>query len=148
MVSFDLSRSLLSLVLPFEAKIFESGKKLEINIQEDVMYTGIQQKIEQLVTILLDNAEKYAYEKGIIKLSLKTSGNKKIISVYNSGEGIPKDKQKLIFERFYRLDDSRSRETGGYGLGLAIAQEIVNLHKGKIHINSEVGKYTEFSVIL
>ena len=72
MVSFDLSRSLLSLVLPFEAKIFESGKKLEINIQEDVMYTGIQQKIEQLVTILLDNAEKYAYEKGLEFLKEQT----------------------------------------------------------------------------
>ena len=147
-IPFDLSHSLLSMVLPFEAKVFESGKKLEINIQEKVMYTGIQQKIEQLVTILLDNAEKYASDKGLIKLSLKTSGNKKIISVYNSGEGIPKEKYKLIFERFYRLDDSRSRETGGYGLGLAIAQEIVNLHNGKIQINSEIGKYTEFSVIL
>lgn len=148
MTTFDLSRSIMSLVLPFEAKVYESGKNLQINIQENVSYVGVQKQIEQLVAILLDNAIKYSEEKAEIKLTLKTSGNKKIISVYNSGAGIPEKNQRLIFERFYRLDDSRNRDTGGFGLGLAIAKNIVDLHKGKIQLSSKIDKYTEFTVIL
>ena len=148
MTTFDLSRSIMSFVLPFEAKVYESGKNLQINIQENVSYVGVQKQIEQLVAILLDNAIKYSEEKAEIKLTLKTSGNKKIISVYNSGAGIPEKNQRLIFERFYRLDDSRNRDTGGFGLGLAIAKNIVDLHKGKIQLSSKIDKYTEFTVIL
>lgn len=145
---FDLSRSILSLVLPFEAKVFESGKFFEIDVQENVKLNGIQSQIEQIVMIFLDNALKYSNHNGLIKLKLKTSGNKKIITVYNTGEGIPLDKQKLIFERFYRLDDSRNRETGGFGLGLAIAKKLIENHNGKITLNSHEGEFTEFSVIL
>ena len=143
---FDLSRSVLSVALPFESRIFDAGKTLTISVQENVKMFGISQRIEQLVAIFLDNAMKYSNEKSEIRLELKTSGNKKIISVFNTGDGIPPEKQKAIFERFYRLDSSRNRETGGFGLGLSIAKNIVDLHKGKIQLNSEVGKFTEFVV--
>ena len=143
---FDLSRAVLSVALPFESRIFDAGKTLTISVQENVKMFGISQRIEQLVAIFLDNAMKYSNEKSEIRLELKTSGNKKIISVYNTGDGIPPEKQKAIFERFYRLDSSRNRETGGFGLGLSIAKNIVDLHKGKIQLNSEVGKFTEFVV--
>lgn len=143
---FDLSRAVLSVALPFESRIFDAGKTLTISVQENVKMVGISQRIEQLVAIFLDNAMKYSNEKSEIRLELKTSGNKKIISVYNTGDGIPPEKQKAIFERFYRLDSSRNRETGGFGLGLSIAKNIVDLHKGKIQLNSEVGKFTEFVV--
>lgn len=145
---FDLSRAVLSVALPFESRIFDAGKTLTISVQENVKMYGISQRIEQLVAIFLDNAMKYSNENSEIKLELKTLGNKKIISVYNTGEGIPPEKQKAIFERFYRLDSSRNRETGGFGLGLSIAKNIVDLHKGKIQLNSEVGKFTEFVVTL
>ena len=147
-IEFDLSRAITSAVLPFETLIFDSGKKLTINIQENVMYKGVQQRIEQLIIILLDNAIKYSYEGTEIKIELKTNGTKKIITVYNWGEGIPLEKQKLIYERFYRLDSSRNRNTGGFGLGLAIAKNIVDSHKGKIHLTSEQGKFTEFTIVL
>jgi signal transduction histidine kinase len=147
-IEFDLSRAVISAVLPFETIIFDSGKRLSINIQEKIMYKGVQQRIEQLIIILLDNAIKYSFEGSEIKIELKTNGAKKIISVYNSGEGIPLEKQKLIYERFYRLDSSRNRNTGGFGLGLAIAKNIVDSHKGKIHLTSEEGKFTEFTIVL
>jgi signal transduction histidine kinase len=145
---FDLSRAVTSVVLPFESTIYDAGRTLTVSIQENINMYGIRQRIEQLVAILLDNALKYSNEGGEIKVELKSSGSKKIISVYNTGEGIPAEKQEAIFERFYRLDSSRNRETGGFGLGLSIAKNIVDLHKGKIQLTSEVGKYTEFLVIL
>ena len=145
---FDLSRTVTSVVLPFESTIYDAGRTLTVSIQENINMYGIRQRIEQLVAILLDNALKYSNEGGEIKVELKSSGSKKIISVYNTGEGIPAEKQEAIFERFYRLDSSRNRETGGFGLGLSIAKNIVDMHKGKIQLNSEVGKYTEFVVIL
>lgn len=148
MTEFDLSRCVMSVALPFESIIFDSGKSFNINIQENLFILGISQRIEQLVAILLDNALKYSNDGGEIRLELKSSGSKKMISVYNTGEGIPPEKQKAIFERFYRLDSSRNRETGGFGLGLSIAKNIVDLHKGKIQLNSEVGKFTEFVVTL
>jgi signal transduction histidine kinase len=148
MTEFDLSRCVMSVALPFESIIFDSGKSFNINIQENLFIFGISQRIEQLVAILLDNALKYSNDGGEIRLELKSIGSKKVISVYNSGEGIPEESQKAIFERFYRLDSSRNRETGGFGLGLSIAKNIVDLHKGKIQLNSEVGKFTEFVVTL
>ncbi len=148
MTEFDLSRCIMSVALPFESIIFDSGKSFNINIQENLFILGISQRIEQLVAILLDNALKYSNDGGEIRLELKSNGSKKMISVYNTGEGIPPEKQKAIFERFYRLDSSRNRETGGFGLGLSIAKNIVDLHKGKIQLNSEVGKFTEFVVTL
>ena len=138
----------MSVALPFETTLFESNKKFVLEIQENVNMLGIKQRIEQLVAILLDNAIKYSDEGGEIKLSLKSNGSKRLISVYNTGEGISADNQKLIFERFYRIDSSRNRKTGGFGLGLSIAKNIVDLHKGKIQLNSEIGKYTEFVVTL
>jgi len=145
---FNLSRTVMSVALPFETTLFESNKKFVLEIQENVNMLGIKQRIEQLVAILLDNAIKYSDEGGEIKLSLKSNGSKRLISVYNTGEGISADNQKLIFERFYRIDSSRNRKTGGFGLGLSIAKNIVDLHKGKIQLNSEIGKYTEFVVTL
>lgn len=145
---FDLSRIIMCTVLPFESVAYDQGKTLETDIQENVQFLGVQKRIEQLLVILLDNAIKYSEEHAIIKVKLKTAGSKKIISVYNSGDGINPESLKHIFERFYRVDTSRNRGSGGFGLGLSIAQSIVQAHHGKIQVLSEVGKYTEVEVIL
>ena len=79
---------------------------------------------------------------------LSVSGNKKVLSVRNTGAGISAEDQTRIFERFYRTDKSRARDTGGYGLGLSIAKSIADIHHAKISVNSVEGEYAEFSLVL
>ena len=110
---------------------------------------GDEQKIKQLILILVDNAIKYTLSGGKVIVRLENSeSNRAIFSVQDSGIGIaPEDKEK-IFERFYRVDKARSREMGGNGLGLAIAMEILKIHDGKIFVDSELGVGTKFTVEL
>lgn len=96
----------------------------------------------------MDNAIKYTNKNGKIMVSLNIEKNKARLEVKNTGEGIEKEHLEKIFERFYRVDNSRDRGTGGYGLGLSIAKAIVEEHKGKIYAESVVGEYTSFIVEL
>ena len=108
-----------------------------------------EQKIRQLILILVDNAVKYTPEGGTVTVSLlKAEKGRVKFAVADTGIGIAPEDQEKIFDRFYRVDKARSREMGGNGLGLAIAQEIVNLHKGSIRIESALGKGTTFIVEL
>ena len=108
-----------------------------------------EQKIRQLVLILVDNAVKYTPEEGTVTVSLlKAEKGRVKFAVADTGIGIAPEDQEKVFDRFYRVDKARSREMGGNGLGLAIAQEIVNLHKGHIRIESTLGKGTTFIVEL
>ncbi len=145
---FDLSSVILSKTLEFECTAFESGKTFEQNITEGIMYRGNEDSIKHLVTILIDNAIKHSDEKGIIRVTLTTSGNKKIFQVYNTGNGIKNSEKNKIFNRFYRSDESRSKATGGYGLGLSIAKAITDAHKGIISVDGEENKWISFTVIL
>lgn len=145
---FNLSELILQTALPFESRMFESGKKYETDIQPDVTYRGDISSIRHILTILIDNAIKYSDENGEISVKLYTRSNKKIIEVYNTGMGIPKDKLDKVFERFYRVDEARNSESGGYGLGLSIANEIVKRHKGNISVQSEYRKWAKFIVEL
>ena len=114
-----------------------------------VIFSGDEQKIKQLILILVDNAIKYTPSGGKVIVRQEDADDKHaIFSVQDSGIGIaPEDKEK-IFDRFYRVDKVRSREMGGNGLGLAIAMEILKLHKGKIFVDSEPGVGTKFTVEL
>ena len=145
---FNLSELILQTALPFESRMFELGKKYETDIQPGIMYRGDTSSIKHILTILIDNAIKYSDENGEIRVRLYTRSNKKIIEVFNTGKGIPKDKLDKIFERFYRIDEVRNSESGGYGLGLSIASEIVKRHKGTISVQSEYGKWAIFTVAL
>ena len=107
---------------------------------------GHESSIRQLTTILLDNAFKYSDPNGSVSIELSQHGDKKILSVENTGKGILKEDQKRIFERFYRSDVSRSRESGGYGLGLSIAASIAQAHKGHIAVKSDEQNHTRFTV--
>ena len=108
------------------------------------------QKIKQLLLILVDNAVKYTPSGGKVKLEIdsKSEKSKVKLKVSDTGIGIAAGEQDLIFDRFYRADKARSRESGGNGLGLAIAREIVRLHKGKIQVDSRPGEGTTFTVEL
>ena len=146
--SFDLSRAVMSCVLPFESATFEQEKTLETDIAPNIQYVGDESAIKQVAVILLDNAIKHTEKGAVIKVSLVVSGSKKILSVRNTGAGISADDQKKIFERFYRTDKSRARDTGGYGLGLSIAKSIADIHHAKLTVNSVEGEYAEFSLVL
>jgi signal transduction histidine kinase len=148
--NFDISELVSGMCLVFEPLIFEKGKALETGIDPDLKINGDADKIKQLVTILIDNAIKHSDENGKVYVALteeKQKGKVKLI-VANTGEPIPQESQDKIFERFYRVDKSRARATGGSGLGLSIAKTIVENHKGSINVYSRPGELTRFVVII
>ncbi|MDD3307113.1 MAG: HAMP domain-containing sensor histidine kinase [Acetobacterium sp.] len=145
---FDLSNAVESIALTFESTAFEEHKNYSLKIEDGLSYLGDADKIKQVIAILIDNAIKHADDDGLVELTLKRVGDKIHIEVFNTGAGIPEDQQDKIFQRFYRYDESRSKATGGYGLGLAIAKSIVAEHKGKIKVKSEIGCWARFIVIL
>ncbi len=148
MSKFNLTDVVLQTSLPFESRMFEEGKTLEVDAQENISCDGDESAIKHVLTILIDNAIKYSGEKDVIKVGLKLHSGKKIITVYNTGIGIKKEKLDKVFERFYREDEARSSSSGGYGLGLAIAAEVVRKHHGNIKCESEYGKWVCFTVTL
>lgn len=103
------------------------------------------QRINQVLHNLLENAIVHTPAGGTVTIAAEQKGNQIAVSVTDTGEGIPADELPLIFERFYRVDKSRSRRTGGHGLGLTIAKRLVEAHGGKIEASSEVGKGSSFT---
>ena len=117
--------------------------------EETLMARMDEQKIKQLMLIFVDNAVKYTPEGGRVTVRLlEPSAGRIRFEVEDTGIGISKEDKDRIFDRFFRVDKARSREMGGNGLGLAIAQEIVKLHSGKITVESEPGEGTKFTVRL
>lgn len=145
---FNLSDALMDICLPFECVIFESNKIFNMNIDPDIEYYGDEGRLKQLGVILLDNAIKHTDENGTIDFNVALDSNKILLSVTNTGPGISEEHHQRIFERFYRVDKSRARETGGYGLGLAIAKTIVTQHNGTIVVTSSPEGPTTFAVSL
>ena len=148
MKAFDLSRALLDVTLPFESTVYEAGKTLETEIPDKVEYNGNEAMIKQLAVILLSNALKYSNPGGRIAISLKAKGRQREISVFNTGEPIDPEDRERIFDRFWRADPAHRRETGGHGLGLAIARSIVDAHHGRITVESREDEGTTFTVLL
>lgn len=147
-VPFDLSDAVDGVILTMEAVIFEKELALEYDIEPGLMVTGSSEQMKQVVMILLDNALKYTNPHGSIQLSLKRHHGHIQLTVANSGPGIAPEHVDRIFDRFYRADASRSRQLGGYGLGLAIAKSIVEQHRGKITAKSVPNEKTTFTVQL
>lgn len=118
------------------------------DIWEDVHVQGDSIKLQQVVYNLTDNAVKYTQSGGAVRVELAKSGKKAVITVTDNGIGIPAKDVPHIFDRFYRVDKARSRETGGTGLGLAIVKQTVDLHGGEITFTSEEGVGSVFIVEL
>jgi signal transduction histidine kinase len=104
--------------------------------------------LQEVLQNLLDNALRYTLPGGRVTVRAAEQDGNIMISVADTGIGIPKAEQERIFERFYRIDSARSRELGGTGLGLSIAKHLVEAHGGYIVVQSEVGKGSTFFVIL
>jgi len=146
--SFNMSEAVESVILTLEAVIFEKNMELSYDITPDLYTRGSSEQMKQVILILLDNAMKYTNPSGSIKLTLKKQGHDVLLTVTNTGEGIPQEHLARIFDRFYRVDASRSRKNGGYGLGLAIAKTIVEQSKGRIYAKSVLNDKTSFYVQL
>ncbi len=142
----DLSDLVTDAALRFEPVAFEAGHPLQYDIQNGASLSGDRQQLDQLLDILLDNAVKYAAEDAPIRLTLDISGKNAVLAVENPGDPIPPDKLPHLFDRFYRVDDARTG-AGSFGLGLAIAQQIVHRHKGIITAASDA-RATRFTVTL
>ena len=141
----NLSKTVEMSVLTFEGVLFEKGVLLEDSIEENIELNMNSYKIQQLMSILLDNAVKHSNSGGVVSVSLKK--DKDItLTVTNQGEGIPQGEEEKIFERFYRADESRNRNENRYGLGLAIAKNICLSHSAEISAKSENGS-TTFKVV-
>ena len=124
------------------------GQTLTIETQRLPMIAGNPDYLERAVANLVDNAIKYTPEKGHIRVATKMSGNLVTIEVSDNGIGVPVEDQPRIFERFYRVDRSRSREMGGTGLGLSIVKHIVQAHGGTTDVTSTVGQGSTFRIKL
>lgn len=143
----SLSDTVFSSVLPLESVAYEKNKTLTCDIEPDLQIFGDEKKLHQLVVILIDNAIKYANDNGMVSVKLTSKHGKIKLFVRNTTDiAIPEEKIKHIFDRFYRVDSSRARKEGGYGLGLAIAKAIADEHYASIKVRSSVEKGTMFTV--
>ena len=104
--------------------------------------------MRQLFLNILDNAIRYTPSGGNVSSSLERKNGNALVSITDTGVGIPAEELPFIFDRFYRVDKARSRADGGLGLGLAIASSIARLHGGQIEVESQVGKGSTFRVLL
>ncbi len=146
-IEFPLSDVAEEMALPFLAPARSQGKELHVHIQPMLSCTGDEKAIRQLLSILLDNALKYSPAGAHLELRLEKQGRSSLLTVSNTtAQPVERDKLSHLFDRFYRSDQSRNSQTGGYGLGLSIAKSIVLAHRGKIRAESPDG--TSLSVIV
>ena len=132
MLELPLSDIAEETITPFQAVARTQGKALELHIQPMLSLRGDEKSLRKLFSILLDNAVKYSVPQSTISCTLEKQKNCIRLSVWNAVDHITKAQTEHLFDRFYRTDQSRNSQTGGYGLGLSIALAIVTAHKGKI----------------
>lgn len=118
------------------------------NIPADRRVFADPGRLEQMLTNLIDNAIKFNVPGGTVEVNCRMADPGAIITVADTGEGIPKENLPRVFERFYRLDRGRTREVGGTGLGLAIVKHLARLHGGEVSVESELGRGTAFHIEL
>ena len=142
---FDLEECAGQVLITFEKKINDKQLNVDVDMPEHPVYTMANRDyITQVIYNLIDNAVKFCPEKGTLGLKIREGGNKAYISISNDGETIPADELPLVFDRFHKLDKSRSRNKDGWGLGLYIVKTIVCSHGENISVTSRDGR-TEFT---
>jgi len=122
--------------------------KLRTELRPSVAMRGDRAQLGLLLSNLIDNAVRYTPSKGTVRVRLDASESRAVLQVADTGEGIPANELSRIFERFYRVDKARARQTGGTGLGLAIVRHVAESHGGMVTVDSELGRGTTFTVTL
>ena len=133
--------------MSFEPVAFEAGLTLDSAVAPGEAVTGSGEELRRQCAILLDNACKYCQPGGTVTVTL-AAGERAVLTVHNTGEPIPQEALPHLFERFYRADAARSRQTGGAGLGLSIAAAIAERCRGRITVHSAQGEGTAFTAVL
>lgn len=146
--TFNISNAINDIISSMEAAVVKKGIELTTSIEPGIIVKSDPDRIKQVVAILFDNAIKYTDKNGQINISLAKSKHQVKFSIKNSGKGIPRQDLPRIFDRFYRIDPSRTHESGGYGLGLSIAKAIMDRLGGKIYATSAENEYTTFTFTL
>jgi two-component system phosphate regulon sensor histidine kinase PhoR len=141
------------LVLACVETVRPKAEKKELSLTVDIseglpLVPADASRLRESILNLLDNALQYTPACGRVKIRAHLEGPEAVISISDSGMGIPKSEQQRIFERFYRMDDARSREVGGTGLGLSISKHLIEAHSGRIELSSQIGQGSTFSIIL
>lgn len=147
MIAFPISDVVSETVQSFQTLAHSRDKNILADITPMLSYTGDEKGIRQITGILLDNAIKYSQAKDI-ELKLGKKGHSIVLSVENSAEPLSDAQLNRFFDRFYRTEQSRNSEKGGYGLGLSIAKSIVEAHKGKITAAAPRDGYVQITVTL
>ena len=143
--SFDVLNLLRRIVCNFEPEF--QNKNVEIHVDgNDMDITADKDRFSQVVINIIANALKYTPANGRVDITAASDGDLAVITIKDSGQGIPEEDLPYIFERFYRADKSRNRLTGGSGIGLSIAKAIVEAHGGKVEVHSQVGIGSEFII--
>ena len=148
---FDIVKLVQNVFELFEMKAAKKHITLtfDIDYPDPIMVYADEERIQQVLTNLIVNSIKYGREKGTTEVSIENLiKNKAIIRITDNGEGISKENIPRLFERFYRVDKSGSRKEGGSGLGLSIVKHIIEAHKEKVYVESELGVGSEFSFTL
>lgn len=148
LAEFDLSSAVAETAESFRDFAAAQDHVLEIDVSPALTYRGDEYAIRQLVSILLDNAVKYAEEGGRIRLRLDPAKKGVVLSVLNACQGLDSAELDKLFDRFYRADKSRSKQTGGFGVGLSIARSIAEAHKGSIRAECPDAHSIQFTVNL
>ena len=145
---FNLSETAAETIRLLTPQAEKRGQELSIQIMSEIWITADHSKVGQIIYNLTENALKYTPDGGTICVRLMQKGKTAVFSVQDNGIGIPQEDQEHIFDRFYRVDKARSRETGGTGLGLSIVRQLVQMHGGEITVESKQGKGSLFTVRL
>lgn len=148
-IDFPISDVVEEMAQSFAAPARSQDKELQVQVQPMLSFKGDEKGIRQLASILLDNALKYSPSGGQLALRLEKQGRNLLLTVSNTcAQPMEQDKLPHLFDRFYRTDQSRNSQSGGYGLGLSIAKSIVSAHKGKIRAESHDGTQLSIQVTL
>ncbi len=143
--TYDVASQIFETLLTFEKRIDEKRINIEgFEEMGNVKLCGDRDLIQQVIYNLFDNAVKFTPENGTISVYASNDGEKTTVRIRNSGAGVKQEEISRIFERFYKVDKSRSFDTKGVGLGLYIVKTIINMHDGDITAKSVSGEYTEF----
>ena len=121
----------------FQAAAIIENKRFRMEIQPMLMVCGDEKALRRLTSVLLDNAFKYSDAEGLVCITLEKAGRTARLTVYNTSPSVPKESIGRLFDRFYRADASRNSGSGGYGIGLSIAQAVVRAHRGEIRAQTQ-----------